>query len=700
MTTKLLYRYLPLLALLLLCALETKAQQGVYEASLQEAKKEEAWIRGDKLKAFRITGTGNPVRVEIPDTITLGTHHILSPESRSLGVAYAGNANMPWQSKIFFDRDARLPDFVYLSGFQGRLFSPRDVVFYDTRTPFTFVHYRKNFADDMLEDVLTGTMSFNLGKAINVGASADYSSADGYYNSNRSRNLDYRIFGSFRSDRYDLWAYIANDYHRQGENAGVSNIDYILNPDRYSSSRVRITSKDVPVYLPDNLLYNRVNAGHAFLSHRYKLGYRKVLIPRADTTRRVPPPLPGQEGLTPAPQASAPQDSTVFVPVGSISHQVYYSKQRRHMVSRQSGSLWVDVFGTPTANFTTETDADGKTTYTVLPDDTAQLKLLHNTIALSLLEGFRPWVKAGLSAYLRTENYWVSNPNATTKAYHNTDKFFSAFVGAELARRTGRGLNFELKGELGLLGKDLGALSLEGELSSHFRLIGREFALRANARLLNSRPSYFAGHHHGTFGWWDKDFSFSRRLELGGRVDLASWGTWAELRTASLQNHLYWSATGEALQHAPLIQMTMLRLGHSSRLGILAWQAEAAYQLSGNKEIIPVPMLTARADVGIDFLLLDVLRIQIGAEGYWHTAYYAPYYHPGVMQFVNQSESLVGGKAPLLNLYANFRHKNTRFYVRMFNVGEAFMTNDRLSMHKYPYNPMHLQAGVVVDLRN
>lgn len=672
--------------------------QTPYEQALQERKQEATHDRGDKLRAWRISPTGQPLRVDMPDTLTRGTHSMVAPEHRSLGVAYAGNANMPWQSKIFFDRSPRQTDFVYLTGYQGMLFSPDNVAFYDTRTPFTFVHYRKNFSDDTLEEVLNGTLSLNLGKAINVGVSAEHTGALGYYEASRSRNVDYRLFGSYRSDRYDLWAYIANDYYRQAENAGLNNTDYILNPDNYSSGRVRITSLDVPVNLSGSILYNRIRSGNAFLSHRYKLGHsRTIQIKDTTAVRSVVPAL----GATSPLESSGVRDSVIFVPVGSIAHQVYYNKASRRMISRTQDERWLTMFGDVTANrvYTTDTSTGTTTLSGVLPNDTAQLVSLHNTLSLSLLEGFRPWVKAGLTAYVRAENYWVSNSDSLTLRYRNTDTFFSTFVGAELSRQSGTGLNFNFRGELGVLGRDLGALLLEGDIRTRFRVGGYDFGLRADARLMNSRPSYFATHHHGTWGWWDADFSFVRRAELGGRIDLDSWGTWAELRTASLQGQIYWTRQGRAQQHSGLLQMSMLRAGHAWRLGILGWEVEGAYQLSSDEGVMPIPALTLRGDLYLDFYIASVLRVQLGTEGYWHTDYYAPYYMPTVMQFVNQTEQRVGGKAPLLNAYANFRHKNTRFYARMFNVGEALMKSDRLSMHSYAYNPMHLEVGLVVDLK-
>lgn len=695
-----------LLLLILLLTSSASFAQSAYEQALVEKSQEAKHVRGDKLRAYRITPLGSPIQIDIPDTITYGTHRLVAPEGRSLGIAYTGNVNTPWQSKVFFDRKAQQEDFFYTTGYQGMLYSPDNVPFYDTRTPFTFVHYRKGFSDDTMEEVLQGTLSFNLGKSLNLGISADYTSANGFYASNRSRNVDYRLFGSYRSDRYDLWAYLANDYYKHTENAGISNTDYILNPDSYSSGRVRITSLDVPVHLRGDLLYNRIRVGHGFVSHRYKLGHKKVvhIIDSAAVHHNMDAERREEQGfVNSSPEEPAKplvRDSTVFIPVGSLSHQLYYNTFSRRMISRTQDERWLTFFGMPTANRIISTDSDGNRILTgVLPNDTAALSVLHNRLSLSLIEGFRPWVKAGLTGYIRTENYWISNPDSTNKSYKNTERFFSTFVGGELSRQTGEGLNFSFGGEVGLLGKDLGAFSLLGDIHTRFKLGGYEFSLSTDGKLLNSRPSYFSAHHHGTWGWWDKKFDFVRRLELGGRIDLSSWGAWAELRTASLQNQIYWTRNG-AHQHTQLLQISMLRAGNKGKYGPLGWRIEAAYQLSSDKDIIPLPNLTTHGDIYLDFYVARVLQVHLGLEGYWHTSYYAPYYLPSVMQFVNQSEGKVGSEAPLLNAYANFRHKNTRFYIRMFNVGEILLSGRRLSMHNYAYNPMHLEAGLVVDLRN
>ncbi len=675
------------LSVLLWCTQAVYAQYDVPQEKRISA--EEKARRGDKLKGYKIqANTGIPERVNLIDTIAYSSHNLVAPERRSLAVSYAGNQNHPWQSKIFFDRSVATPDLVALSSYQGMLYTPDNVLFYDTKVPLTFVHYRKNFTDNVLEEVLDGTITVNLGKSINLGISAEHTSARGYYANSKSRNLDYRIFGSYTSDRYDLWAYLANDYYKQQENGGIADMSYITDPDKHDSGRVRISSLDIPVVITSPL-FNRIRNGHGYLSHRYKLGYYK----RLDTkSSKVLPP--GQEEI--------PQDSVIFIPVGSISHQLHYNKASRRMIATQPSELWTTLWGNAVTNEREVPAANGNTTPTkeLIPNDITEFKVLRNTLSLSLLEGFRPWVKAGLSAYLRTENSWAYSLDATTRQMAERDKFFSAFVGGELARRSGKGLNFSTRAEFGLLGKDLGALHLEGDIQTKFRFAKKDFGLKVDAQLLNTRPPYFATHNHHTWARENQDFKFVRRFELGAKADLTSFGTWAELRTASLQNHIYWTTDAKAKQNTSLIQMTMLRAGHRYQVGALGWAFEGAYQLSTNEETLPVPQLSLRGDLYIDFMIAKVLQVQLGAEAYWHSAYHAPVYHPVVMQFVNQREKLIGGASPLVNAYLNFRMRTNRFYIRMFNVGEQLFSPSRETMPNYAYNPMHLEAGIVIDLKN
>lgn len=691
--------YIPL-GLLSLCSILPAAAQEPQRNSLDPYAVREVetipdeikMVRGDKLRAYRIIPElGRTERVDMPDTLTHYTYAFASPEFRSLGVSYQGNMSSLWQSKYFFARPQRVSDFYYVDGYHRMLYTPSEVRFYDTKTPFTLVRYQKNFSTNEAEDVLAGDFGVNLGRKLNFGANFDYRNALGYYTYNRSKDARYRVFTSYRADRYELYAYVANDYYKQEENGGITNADYINNPERYTNGRTRVSAKDVPVLLDRNL-HNLQRLGHAFLAQSYRFGSyqsRPQLI--------LKPELRGRERI-PSRQDSMLVDSMTFVPVASISLTNYYTRHSRQFKAESPSESFTQAFGTPIVRSYLSA-ADGTPQDVTMPNDSAQLVSLRNTVALSLHEGFRPWVKFGLSAYLRQENHWVSNPDSITHRYRR-ESYASTFIGGLIERREGRGLNFTARAELGVLGSDLGALRLEGDISTAFRLLGRQFGLEADALVDNARPSYFAAHHHGSYGWWDKELEFTRRVELGAKVKLDSWATLAELRTSSLQNYLYFDPKGETQQHSPLIQVLALRLLHRNKIGILNWELEGAYQQSSAESVLPLPQFSAAADLYLRFLVAQVMRIDLGLKGYWHSSYRAPYYQPTTQQFALQTEGYVGGDAALVNAYANFRLKRARFFLEMYNVGESLFANPRLSMHKYPYAPMHFQAGVVVDLNN
>ena len=71
----------------------------------------------------------------------------------------------------------------------------------------------------------------NFGKKINVGGEMDYIYSRGYYNSNGNKLLSYRFFGSYITDRYELNAYLSNFNFVNYENGGLTNDQYITNPE-------------------------------------------------------------------------------------------------------------------------------------------------------------------------------------------------------------------------------------------------------------------------------------------------------------------------------------------------------------------------------------------------------------------------------------------------------------------------------------
>jgi hypothetical protein len=94
-----------------------------------------------------------------------------------------------------------------------------------------------------------------------------------------------------------------------------------------------------------------------------------------------------------------------------------------------------------------------------------------------------------------------------------------------------------------------------------------------------------------------------------------------------------------------------------------------------------------------------VLRIQLGGDVRYFTAYYAPTYCPGFGMYHLQNadpEACVSiGDYPIVNVYANFHLKQCRFYVMYSHVNEGLFGNSRsFLVPHYPINPRWFKLGL------
>lgn len=699
-------KLLPILAIflpLLFALPEMEAQTNDVPYTIGEEKvvtEEELIRRGDKLKAYRVIPDVGEVIRTTPDTASTLFYKRSAADYRSLSAAYVGNIHSPWLSATFFDREAEPPSFMYRTGFSQIMYSPKTALFYDTKTPFTEVFYQRHGSVESREEHVSTTFGTNLGRHFNFGADFDLTYSNGYYEAQRTRNVSYRVFGSYRSDRYEANAYIANDYYKIVENGGITDETYITEPESHGTSRGSLNSKDVPVRFPGDVLYNRLRSGQAFLSHRYNLGQMKQGKTSDDYL--------GGNGV-------GGRDTTYFISVASINHYLTFRKDSRRFIGKE-GYNWLDAY--PEYHITrpiqgrkdvmevvlpdgttTVLTAPFDTTTVATPNDTTRMWQVNNTIALSLREGFRPWVKFGLTGYARLENRSFYQMDSIPESVPRINEF-SLFVGAEISRQEGEKLNFRARAEVAALGSDVGAFRANGEVSSRFSLWGRDVGLRAWGNFTNLRPSYFVRHHHGTFHWWDEEFAYTRHLEFGGLLSSERLGISLSARTATLQNYIYYTASGKPKQHGGAVQVVEFRGRAHKRFGAFAYDVEAAYQASTNQDVLPLPALSLYANLYLDFHIVKVLHVQAGVDARYHTAYHAPYYEPATQQFLNQQETLIGGKAPLLTAYINAKLKRTRFFIELYNFGDLFIPSNRFTLAAYPRSPMSLRIGLSIDFNN
>ena len=625
-----------------------------------------------RLNAYQLTPVLGDFYESPVDTLRLNTANSTFVEARSLSIGYLGNLGSPAQTRIFRER-GESRDFIFAEPYSSYIITPSQAQFYETKVPYTNLMYTTGGGSLTKEEELKGILTMNFGKHLNVGGEFDYIYARGYYQSNSSKIVNYRVFASYQTDRYEAKAYFRNFSVTGMENGGLQNDSVLTDPDRFSEGRRGMTSRDFPVRYIN--VSNKVSNGQFYLTHRYNLGFYRDLGQLDEDGNPI----------------------EKFIPVSSIIHTVDYEQFSRQFNMNSSSDVENAYPGRNLPN------GAGNT----IPNDSTTSWSLKNTVALSLREGFQDWAKFGLTGFIRLEKrrfrlptYDVSSEMPNIMNYHSrTYDEFSTFIGAQLSKRLGSLITYDAQGELCILGDDIGEFRASAVAQSKFKLFGKDATVKIDGSIMNYTPAFYLRHNRTRYFAWDNAFSNIQQFYVGGEVFLESTRTRLAAGLESIQNYIYAGAAGLPVQNNGNIQVISARLNQDFRYRALGWDNELCYQLTSDSQVLPLPSLSVYSNLYVAFKLVKVLTVQLGVDMRYFTAYSAPYYEPATQMFQVQDEVKVGNY-PLINAYVNFHLKQARFFVEAYNLGSQFIAPNYFSLAHYPLNPMMLKMGVSVMFNN
>ncbi len=389
-----------------------------------------------------------------------------------------------------------------------------------------------------------------------------------------------------------------------------------------------------------------------------------------------------------------------YVPVTSFIHTMKFDNYRRIY----------QAYNTP--------DNYYLNTYPTSPADTILDKTKHyrlqNTVAISLLEGFNKWMKFGFKAFITSDLRHFSLPDTINSSASYNEHNIN--VGAQLSKSLGRTLHYSITAETCIAGKDIGQLKIDVTADLNFPLFGDTVTLAASGFLHNLTPSFYYRHYHSRHFWWDND-NMSKMFHTRVEGLFAYKKTRTTFRVAfdEIKNYTYMGMAGAideeynrtmgsvfARQHRGAISVMTLSLAQNFSLGPVNWESVITYQKSSNKDVIPLPALNIYTNLYLRFKIARVLKCDFGADARYFTKYYAPDYSPALGQFAVQEgprSTQVGGY-PVVNVYANFHLKRTRFFVMMSHVNAGSGNRAYFFTPHYPLNKRIFRFGVSWNFLN
>lgn len=676
-----------------------------------------------------------------------------------------GNLGAPRQARVFVDRQVG-SQFLFTDPYDYFITPVSDFHFTNTLSPFTNLTYNNCGDRTNGEDHFTAKFGVNAGKRLGVGFKFDYLYGRGYYDSQSTSHFDYTMYGSYLGDRYQAHLLMSTNHQKVTENGGITNDNYITHPESFNESfntseiptmLARNWNRNDNQHIFFTQRYSvgfkhkvpmtaeEIAARKFAMASQLEAKQRRAKAEAARKARQEGEDVDEDDVKAPATFAGRPDNAKIgvrakrdslandslegglqahnrlavngkaaadsllaktqeakvdtswlkdeYVPVTSFIHTLDFNNYRRIY----------EAYQTPADYYLHRYNVAEKLTGDSIYDKTTHWSL-RNTFAISMLEGFNKWAKAGLKLFGTHELRHFTLPDSLAMRSWNEN---ALSVGAQLIKAQGRTLHYNVTGELGVAGVNAGEIHVDGGIDVNFPLWKDTMTLAASGFYHHEKPSFYYRHYQGRHFWWDDDdLSMVDHFRVQGVLSYQKTRTTLRVAFDEMKNYTYFATTYttsdagrlanavEVRQAGDPISVFTAELKQDFTLGPLNWETVATVQKSTNEDALPLPLVNVYTNLYLRFKIAHVLKCDFGADVRYFTKYKAPDYVPAIGQYAVQANDVKTeiGNYPLVNVYANFHLKHTRFFAMMSHVNAS--SGGYFFAPHYPLNGRVFRFGV------
>lgn len=610
------------------------------------------------------------------DTLTYNYQRYSIPALQSDAYVTTGNLGSEGINMIFFQRPERYT-FFFRDALDRWLPSFNSQKFYNVYVPSTILQYGFAGSKETHQDNFQVDLMGNVNRKIGIAGKTHYLHSRGAYENQAVKNFSWGLSFYYLGDRYEAQAFYNNFYTVLKENGGITDDLYITDPAQVQAGVTSINTKSIPTRL--NSAQSRMTGDEFYMTHAYKMGYWK---------------------------STTLQDSIIkeeYIPLAKFIYS-FDLQHNRHKFSNYN---------------TTEGNEFWANRYLSTGDtqDNTYMNMMTNSIGLELIEGFRKWVKFGLSAFI---SYQIQKYNQTTyytpidpeNAEYLTPIPDGAYVpdaatknflwvGGRLQKDKGNILRYSADVKFGLVGDAAGDIDLNGYISTQIPIKKDSIKITAEGHFSNIAQPYLLQQYVSNHFIWNNNFGKTRKYKIAGNLHIPWTKTTLSVGVENLQNYVYFNSSSLPQQFGGNIQVFSASINQELKLGILHWNNSVYYQKTSNSDILPLPELAIYSNLFIKFIAFKVLKVQLGVDCDYYTSYKALNYQPATMSFTVQGENpMKVGNYPLMNVYVNARLYKTRFYVQYSHLNQGWFSTNSFYMPHYPMNPRRLEMGLSIDFTN
>ena len=556
-------------------------------------------------------------------------------------------------------------DFSFADPYYAYTYDMENVPFYNTKRPLIRLGYIESGQKRYREENFDVMMAQNVSPT--TGFNVDYKARGtrGQYIWSRTKNHNLSVAVNHTGKRYSVHAAYYNNHIEQQENGGAVGVWAI------ADTTFQLPS-GVPMKLTDAEAKNIYRNNAFFLTQSYGIPLQRMT--ENDFS---------MAGL-----------SAVY-----IGHSFQYSS-------------WSKVYTDRRATYTDDRDHRDENGEFVPADyeyydhwyiDPGRTRdsLYERVISNRLFIQAQPWdrngvvgtIDAGVGLDLHTYSQFSLDDYTTGRQgkVRKTSYFAYGSVGGKIKKYVDWDANLKFYPS-GYRGGDL-------EIGAHLALTGfiRRHPLILEGRFSMTRrsPSYWQENLFTNHYVWSSPLDKENETRFEVRFSVPDYAFEVGVRQGVVADKIYYGADSRIAQHDGTVSLTSAYLRKDFRFGGFHLDNRALLQWSTDQAVAPVPLLSTYLSYYYEFWVMrNVLRLQVGLDGHYHTRYRAPGYNPALSAFYNQREVEVGNY-PYVDAFAMAKWKRMRIFLKYQHVNKGLFGNgEYFSVAGYPLNPGMFKIGI------
>ena len=619
-----------------------------------------------RLVAWKHSREFNEMEVSEWDT-TFNYHFEDYPYMREdLGASFLGVPGSAVQTYNWFKRDESRSSVSFYRPIESWTYSPENIPMFNTKTPYTELEYNGTLlaTSSKESDNIRLFTTQNILPSLNLALEFKRYGGEGILQHEKTINKTSYVAGNWLGKKYLAhFGFIHNKSTRQ-ENGGVTDLTMI----RDTTLEVR----EISVVLSD-------------AANSYK---KNTLF--LDQTLRIP--------FTFIEKLKHKGDST-YVPTGEDVTTAFIGSSHEYTV-------WSKYYTDGVSSSNTTGDAFYGGHYYLNPTksaDSLRVAQFDNKLFIRL----QPWkedffisrIEGGVGDRFRS--HYLLTPGDYLKSSANTNwNTLYMYAGAE--GRVNRYFQWDAIGQYNFAGTEVNDFFLKanGKLSLYpfRRHPNSPLSLTVRFEQNLQEPDFYQQNFYSNHYRWSNDFSKISTTKLEAGLDIPRWRLQASASYGLLSGNIWYDVNGIAQQNTTPMSIASLYLRKDFVFGkMVHLENRFLLQYSSDQTVVPLPLLAANLRYYIQFPIVsdDVMKMQLGINTHFNTAWYAPAYNPVAGVFINQ-DTYQYGNCPRFDAFVNMQWKTACIFVKLENAGQGWPMerHDYFSADGYIHTTRAVKIGI------